>query len=110
MKFSVQLCTWLRSYLSNQIQKTFANNITSSSLPVVYGAPQGSVFNPLLFILYLNDAVDCVQKCKYFLYADDIVLYKDIDSVFKPTDTEDVQSDFSRIERWCRVNELTINV
>ena len=28
----------------------------------------------------------------------------------KPTDTEHVQSDFSRIEKWCRVNELTINV
>ena len=63
----------------------------------------------MLFIIYLNDIVNCVHDCRYFLYADDIVLYKDIDSLSNPNGIEYIQNDFTRIEEWCRVNELTVN-
>ena len=69
-----------------------------------YGVPEGSVLGPLLIILYLNDIVDCLQNCKYFLYADDIVIYKDVDSVLNPNGIEAVQYDFNRIIDWCRLN------
>ena len=110
LKFGNQLCTWLDSYLSNRSQKTFANNVISPSAVVTYGVPQGSVLGPLLFILYLNDIVECVKNCKYFMYADDIVIYKDIDTLTNPHCIDDLQSDLNRIVTWCRLNELTINV
>ena len=71
---------------------------------------QGSVLGPLLFILYLNDIVECVKNCKYFMYADDIVIYKDIDTLTNPHCIDDMQNDLDRIVTWCRLNELTINV
>ena len=109
LNFGAEMCAWLHSYLTNRTPKTFVNNTVFSSLPVSYGVPQGSVLGPLLFIIYLNDIVNCVHDCKYFLYADDIVLYKDIDSVSNPNGIEHIQNDFTRIEEWCRVNELTVN-
>ena len=39
-----------------------------------------------------------------------IVIYKDIDTVLNPHCIEAVQSDFDRIIKWCRFNELTMNV
>ena len=109
LKFGDQLCIWLSSYLFDWSQKTFANNVTSPSATVPYGVPQGSVLGPLLFILYmyLNDIVECVQNCKYFLYADDIVM--DMDTVLNPNGIEAVQNDFNRMTEWCRLNELTIH-
>ena len=82
----------------------------SPSAVVTYGVPQGSVLGLLLFILYLNDIVECVKNCKYFMYADDIVIYKDIDTLTNPHCIDDLQSDLNRIVTWCRLNELTINV
>jgi mannose/fructose/N-acetylgalactosamine-specific phosphotransferase system component IID len=45
----------------------------SSSLPVRYGVPQGSVLGPLLFILYVNDIPSLTQG-KTFMYADETTI------------------------------------
>ena len=37
-----------------------------------------SVFGPLLFLVYINDIVDCVD-CGIKLYADDTILYLEFD-------------------------------
>ena len=62
---------WIKSYLSNRKQCTYANNILSDEKLVTCGVPQGSVCGPLLFLLYMNDISKVLDKCKVSLYADD---------------------------------------
>ena len=46
---------WFKSYLANRQQQTTIQKITSSQLEISYGVPQGSVFEQLLFQIYVND-------------------------------------------------------
>ena len=70
---------WINCFLYNRVQSVCINNCYSNSLPVLSGVPQGSVLGPLLFIIFINDAVKVTSLsgpfCGTFLYADDAKLF-----------------------------------
>ena len=62
------------NYLTDRKQKVVLNGHTSSWERVLSGVPQGSVPGPLLFLIYINDLLDCIQFiCKIF--SDDTSLF-----------------------------------
>ena len=67
---SIEL-NWFESYLTNRKQVCSVNGQKSSSKEIVCGIPQGSILGPLLFLLYINDMTDCLEKITPYLYADD---------------------------------------
>ena len=50
---------------------------------------------PILFIIYMNDVVDNIKHSKICLFADDIILYKEIMSV---SDVQQLQEDLQSLQ------------
>ena len=74
-KFNQVSINWFRSYLSDRKQIVSFKNIVSARETVKYGVPQGSIFGPLLFLLFIND-LPLHTKVRTDLYADDATLYE----------------------------------
>ena len=66
---------WFASYLTNKEQVCNINGSISSSKNIKTGVPQGSILGPLLFLLYINDLPECLQRTTPCLYADDTQIF-----------------------------------
>ncbi len=65
------LLQWFQSYLTDHLQRVAVLGVTSDSLPVCSGVPQGSILGPLLFLLYVNDLPEAVKSTHVSMFADD---------------------------------------
>lgn len=71
---SGSLLCWLKSYLSDRLQRVRVGNSYSPFIKINAGCPQGSVLGPLLALIYLNDLTHLVHN-DILLFADDTSLY-----------------------------------
>ena len=74
-------------------------NGTKSKWSVVEsGVPQGTVLEPVLFSLHINDILDNISS-DIRLFADDCVCYRVIDST---EDCKILQNDIDKLGSWAR--------
>ena len=77
-RITPKLLTWITNFLTGRKQTVAVNNALSSFLSVLSGVPQGSVIGPLLFIIYMNDVIECLTSLpgqshsSLSLFADDL--------------------------------------
>ena len=105
----------LKSYLSNRSQYTIFENITSPTLEITTGVPQGSILGPLLFIIYINDLNKSCNFLHPIIYADDTTLsasfksFQSPDMVNSVDETESVNEELNNIYKWFCTNKLSLN-
>ena len=99
--------TWFRNYLTIRSQKVQYGKELSSSLPLDFGVPQGSLLGPLLFVIYINDLPKCLMHSEISMYADDTVIYYTGSHV--NVIRENLQEDLKRVEQWLTSNRLILN-
>ena len=95
---------WFNSYLFNRKNYVCVDRNISSSEQVYCGVPQGSILGPLLFIIFINDLSNYIERASVIIYADDTVLYVSHES--KEKTENDLNQDMPNLFK----NELVINL
>lgn len=99
---------WFKSYLSNRSQRVKYKNSISKELQIEHGVPQGTILGPILFVLYINNIVKCVNECKINMFADDTILYisgNDLNQMYITINRE-----LAVINNWLCENSLSLNL
>ena len=100
----------LKSYLTERSQYVSFNNTTSDTLGIRYGVPQDSILGPLLFLLYMNDIINCCRgsDCSFVLYADDTNIF--ITGPSKEATFERANKVLELVTKFMKCNLLHINM
>ena len=104
---SLKAVKWFGNYLSGQTQSVQVDGVSSNSLLIQNGVPQGSILGPILFTIYINDLCQNVKKAKCHFYADDTILYCSVSSLARAS--EDLQSAFNIIQQNLKKLRLVLN-
>ena len=95
-RISDQTCLWICNFMSNCKQRVEVNGEFSQWHSVTSGIPQGSVLGPILFVVFINDLLDCVDS-EVLMFADDTKLYR---TIAHQSDIQTVQNDINNLFNW----------
>ena len=99
---------WIRSYLSDRRSKVRICNLYSHLFRLQRGVSQGSVLEPVLFSLFINNLPAFLPtSVKTSLYADDLAIWASSPSVECATST--VQVALSKLVKWSSKWRLPLN-
>ena len=104
----------LRSYLDKRIQYVQIGETESQKLPPEIGVPQGSILEPLLFNIFINELISSESVFDLVMYADDTTLVSTLVAFGDRRDPENIQrninSELAKIYEWLSLNCLNMNV
>ena len=102
---------WFTSYVPGRYQSVLFAGETSTPVSVPRGVPQGSVFGPLLFILYISDSPRIIAKYGLLCmcYADDTQLYSHLKTHNMPMAKSMVEACINHVHQWLTRNRLRLH-
>ena len=98
---------WFKSYLKNRSQFVSINGVSSETILMLLGVPQGSILGPLLFLIYINDFYQAVFYSTTRHFADDTNLLLSNKSIKKIQ--KQINIDLKLISKWLRANKISLN-
>ncbi len=105
---------WFKSYLSERSSHIRIGQHKSTSRPLEYGVPQGSVLGPILFCIYTSPLGEIIEESglQRQTYADDTGLY----TMISPINEEEarvtlgkVKDGIQRVKTFLLQNKLMVN-
>ena len=98
---------WFKSYLPNHNQYVSINGYKSGSAAINCRVPQGSVLEPLLFLLDINDLNQATKSCKVHHFTDDTNLLYLSNSIKKLNKL--FNADVKHLFNWLNANKILFN-
>ena len=95
--------TWIEHWLTRCV---VLDGETSNPVPVLSGIPQGTVLDPLMFLLYINDITKDTNPPLH-MFANDCLLYRIINST---EGTTRLQQDLNKLSEWANIWLLNFSV
>ena len=106
--FRSNFLNFIMNFIQNREYFVSANGHISHTKTVNIGVPQGSTLGPLLFLLYINDMINCSNILKFSLFADDSTAsHSDSDL---NTTLNTIKEEFTKVLEWLSTNKLIINL
>ena len=100
--------SWFENYLSNRKQYVTYNGIKSQTEKINCGVPQGSIWGPLLFLIYINDLSTVSEACMSISLADDTNMFFTGKNL--KTMATVINEELIRVQEWLHCNKLSLNV
>ena len=100
------LGVWLHQFLSDRTQFVRVPGGVSMDSPVLSGVPQGTVLDPLLFIIMISDINKDILSSKIISFADDTRVYTNITQI---ENSDSLQTDLNYIYLWAINNNMLFN-
>ncbi|KAK3513269.1 hypothetical protein QTP70_009689 [Hemibagrus guttatus] len=102
---STSLCNWTLDFLTNRPQSVRLDNLTSSSLILYTGVPQGCVLSPLLYSLFTHDCIPVHASKSIIKFADDTMVI----GLIRGNDETAYREEIQHLVAWCGDNNLELN-
>ena len=71
------ILNWFKSYLTGRSQYDTYGDTHSDTISIRCGVPQGSILDPPLLIIYINDIYNVSQLLVFIVYADHTCVFSD---------------------------------